>query len=194
MPRGHGEKYTRLREVAMVALLSHPTIGDAAAATGISEKALRLWMAKPDFAEAVRTLRQQVLEAGATRLTGLVSEAIQTLEEGLKARKAADRTRAARAILEFRERMDRDQLRERVETLERQLADLQRGGRPVVQAIGVTIDPAAWSAFVQNIGESRVESQKIQESASLALDSRLSTLDCERLQDFRVFPDPMPKG
>src|SRR5262249_26766357 len=119
----------------------HPTIAEAAATTGISEKCLRLWMAKPDFAEAVRTLRATVLEGAASRLTGLVSKAITTLEEGLESRKSADRTRAARAILEFRERLSRDQLRERVETLERQIADLQHGGRPVVHAsVGVTID------------------------------------------------------
>ncbi len=101
-------------------------------------------MAKDDFAESVRTLRRQVFDAGASRLTGLVGKAIETLEPGLEAKKAADRTRAARAILEFRERMDRDDLRQKVETLEQKLAEIQNTGSPkVILASSVTISRSA---------------------------------------------------
>jgi hypothetical protein len=155
MPRGHGEKYTRLREVAVVSLLAHPTITDAAAASGISEKALRLWMAKPDFAEAVRTLRRQVLEAGASRLTGLVSEAVETLREGLKARKSADRVRAARSILEFQQRFDKDRLLERVTSLEKQIEEMRRGPGVVItgERIGISVHPEAMRNYLKDIAK-----------------------------------------
>ena len=165
----HGRKYVRLRETAIVSLLAHSTIAEAAAASGISERGMRKWMSKPDFAEAVRSLRAAVLEAGASRLTGLISAAIGTLEEGLASRKSADRTSAARAILEFRERMSRDQLREKVETLERQIAELRcsmRGNvyvgpvmvsREAVSTImqgkshpDVSVDPSALQAFLND--------------------------------------------
>lgn len=140
----HGQKYQRLREAAIIALLSHASLSDAAKSIGISERGLRKWMQKEDFAESVRTLRRQVLEAGASRLTGLVSKAIETLEAGLQSKKAADRTRAARAILEFRERMDRDDLREKAAALERKLAEMQNSASPkVILASSVTISRSA---------------------------------------------------
>ncbi|HEY7425282.1 MAG TPA: hypothetical protein VH682_13705 [Gemmataceae bacterium] len=71
----HGRKYVRLRETAIVALLAHPTIAEAAKASGISERGLRKWMAREVFARAVKELRECVLQAGLARLTGLVDQA-----------------------------------------------------------------------------------------------------------------------
>jgi hypothetical protein len=119
---GHGEKYTRLRESAIVSMLAHPTIGDAARAVGISEKALRNWSSRPDFVESVRLLRQQILSQGVTRLTALVSDAVETLRLALKSKKAADRVRAARSILEFQQRLHEGRLEDRVAELEKELA------------------------------------------------------------------------
>jgi hypothetical protein len=80
-----------------------------------------------------------------------VSKAISTLEAGLSARKAADRTRAARSILEFRERMDKDSMRERLEAVERQLCELKHGqGVVKISMTGVSIAPEAFTAFLND--------------------------------------------
>src|SRR5689334_14327269 len=152
MPRGHGDKYSRLREAAVIALLAHPSIDAAAKSVGISEKCLRLWRAKSDFADAEQNARQQVLDAGVTRLSGLIEKAITTLEEGLKAKKAADRVRAARSIIEFRQRLDKDKIKERVEELERQLSDMRRGKTTinVHGSIGVTVSQDAFASFLED--------------------------------------------
>jgi hypothetical protein len=46
---GHGSKYIRLKEKAIVGLLKHPTCEKAAEEAGISPRQLRRWMQTADF-------------------------------------------------------------------------------------------------------------------------------------------------
>ena len=46
---GHGEKLTRKKEQAIVALLTEPTITRAADSAGIAEATLRRWMRLDEF-------------------------------------------------------------------------------------------------------------------------------------------------
>ena len=51
---GHGEKLTRKKELAIVALLTEPTITKAASSAGISEATLRRWMRLDEFGRGLQ--------------------------------------------------------------------------------------------------------------------------------------------
>ena len=118
---GHGEKRTRKREQAIAALLSAPSLGEAARLAGIGEATLRRWLREPDFATAYRAARRQALEPVVGRHLAAAAESVQV--------------RAAQILLEqaFRavELMD---LAERVEALEAREAaatvDRKQGKHP----------------------------------------------------------------
>ena len=46
---GHGAKFARKMEAAISALLTRPSIEDAARVAGVAEKTLRRWMQEPEF-------------------------------------------------------------------------------------------------------------------------------------------------
>ena len=58
---GHGEKFGRKKEEAIVALLTHRTIDDAAKASGIATKTLLRWLQIPEFEAAYRKARRAAL-------------------------------------------------------------------------------------------------------------------------------------
>ncbi len=116
---GHGEKRTRKREHAIAALLSAPSLGEAARLAGIGEATLRRWLREPDFSTAYRAARRQALEPVVGRLQQAATAAVGTLERNLTASVESVQVRAAQILLEqaFKtvELMD---LAERVEALE----------------------------------------------------------------------------
>jgi hypothetical protein len=57
-PAGHGAKTAAVREQAIVALLSEPTLGQAAARCGITERTLRRWLAEDAFQAAYEAARR----------------------------------------------------------------------------------------------------------------------------------------
>ena len=63
---GHGQKFTRKKEQAVAALLSHRTIEEAAQSVGISFATLKRWLKLPEFrAECLQARREAVLQANA---------------------------------------------------------------------------------------------------------------------------------
>ena len=58
----HGEKRTRKEEALIAALLSYPTVRQAAEAAGISEASANRYMKDPAFTEAYRQARRQALD------------------------------------------------------------------------------------------------------------------------------------
>ncbi len=52
-PRGHGDKLERKTEAAIVALLAHPTMPEAAKAAGVSETTLWRWLQRDDFRKKI---------------------------------------------------------------------------------------------------------------------------------------------
>ena len=57
---GHGAKFGQKMEQAIVALLSHRSIEDAAREVGVSANTLLRWMREPEFEEACRDARRTV--------------------------------------------------------------------------------------------------------------------------------------
>ena len=98
--KGHGEKLGRKEEQAILALLTHPTIPEAAAACGVGEATLWRWMQEPEFRDRYRQARRQVLEGAIASLQQAAGEAAATLRALLTAESETVRLGASRAILE----------------------------------------------------------------------------------------------
>ena len=101
--RGHGAKSGVVRERAILALLSEPTIVKAAAKSGVDESTLRRWIAADEtFKTAYAEARRATFEAGMGRIQALTARAVETLEELLDDKKYPNvRLGAARTIAEI---------------------------------------------------------------------------------------------
>jgi len=100
---GHGEKRSRREDLALAALISEPTIGEAAKKVGISEVTIWRWMQDPEFQDKYRTARRQAVSQAITQLQKISSEAVQTLREVMNNKETppASRVTAAKAVLEM---------------------------------------------------------------------------------------------
>jgi len=125
--KGHGEKLSRKQEAAIVALMSCPTIAEAASKVGIGEATLWRWMQRPAFQRCYRAARGRVVEAAIGTLQQATTEAVAALQRNLTSGVPSVEVQAAKAILDQStkaiELMD---LVERVEYLE-QASEKGRG-------------------------------------------------------------------
>jgi hypothetical protein len=98
---GHGEKLTRKQEQAIAALLSEPTVEEAAAEAGVGYATLRRWLKDSEFISAYRQARREVVESAMDRIRAASAQAVDTLLEVAKdGAKDSDRVRAAIALLD----------------------------------------------------------------------------------------------
>ncbi|HET6456541.1 MAG TPA: hypothetical protein VFI02_19220 [Armatimonadota bacterium] len=99
---GHGEKLSRKQEQAIAALLSQPSIAEAAKSTGIAESTIRRWLKEGAFVEAYRIARRQVVAVALNSLGQACEAAVRTLREIMEDAKApaSSRVASAKAILE----------------------------------------------------------------------------------------------
>jgi hypothetical protein len=126
--KGHGSRYLLLREQAIAALVLFGDSEKAAKHIGIPARTFRGWMVREDFVQAVQELRQQMRTGALAQLTGMLQEAVEGLKfEAKNAPKSMDRIRAWRSLASLEERLGRDEMKERLEAVERQLAVLQHG-------------------------------------------------------------------
>ena len=69
------------KEAAIAALMTAPTVGQAAEMVGVGEATLRRWMAsEPGFQAAYRDARSQALRQAVERVGGMLAKASETLE------------------------------------------------------------------------------------------------------------------
>ena len=116
------------QEKAVLALLTNPTIRDAARAAGVGEATLYRWLQIPEFRDAYRAARRQVVSHATARLQNAATLAVAALERNLECGNPATEVRAAVAILEHSIRaIEIEDLAARVEALERLSADEGRG-------------------------------------------------------------------
>lgn len=97
---GHGEKLGRRQEQAIAALLTKPTVGEAAEACGIGVATLLRWMCLPGFQEEYRTARRQVIEQAVAQLQQVATDAVATLRRNLSSGVPSVEVRAAVAVLD----------------------------------------------------------------------------------------------
>jgi transposase-like protein len=99
---GHGAKFGRKKEEAIVALLTHRTIEEAARSIGVDPKTLLRWMKEPEFDNAYRAAKRAAFGQSIARLHHLSSAAVSTLGKIMldSATPPATRVRAADSILD----------------------------------------------------------------------------------------------
>lgn len=89
------------QDVAVVRLLTEPTIAAAAKSAGIGEKTLRRWLHDdPEFQARYRAARDATLRLAVGRLHGLMGGACEALTRALTCGTPAVEVRAAVAILD----------------------------------------------------------------------------------------------
>ncbi len=100
---GHGAKPAAVRDQAILALLSEPTIGEAAARCGIAEKTLHRWLTDDAvFLAAFEAARQATFKAAISRIPALTVRAVDTLAALLGEKEPpAVRLGAARAVTDI---------------------------------------------------------------------------------------------
>lgn len=119
---GHGEKRSRKEDLALAALISEPTLGEAAKKVGISEVTLWRWLQDPEFQDKYRTARRQAVSQSITQLQKISSEAVETLREVMNNKETppASRVTAAKAVLEMAiKAVEVEDLAVRIEALEK---------------------------------------------------------------------------
>src|SRR5580692_3533501 len=76
---GHGAKFGRKKEEAIVALLTTRTTEEAARAVKVTAKTLLRWQKEPEFEAALRAAKRAAFGQSIARLHHLSSAAISTL-------------------------------------------------------------------------------------------------------------------
>lgn len=119
---GHGAKFGRKKEEAIIALLSQRSFEDAARVVGISTKTLMRWLKLPEFEAAYQEARRATSAQSVARLQQASSAAVSTLLRimvDLNA-PAATRARAAAIVISLALRaVELEDLAVRVAKLER---------------------------------------------------------------------------
>jgi len=110
---------SRRHEGVIVALLSNPTIKDAATAANVSESTVWRLMQREDFQKKYKEAQDTALNGALGSLQGAATEAIDSLRKNLHCGTPAAEVGAAKAILDFtfkvREQFD---LENRIKQLE----------------------------------------------------------------------------
>ena len=99
---GHGAKFGRKKEDAIVALLTTRTIEEAARTVHVSTKTLLRWQKQPEFDLALRAAKRATFGQAIARLHHLTSAAVTTLGKVMlePATPPAIKVRAADSILD----------------------------------------------------------------------------------------------
>ena len=120
--KGHGEKLTRKAEQAIAALLEHPTIAEAAKASGVSASSLWRWLQREDFQTRYRAAQRAVVDAAISELQAATKEAVSTLRRNLNCGSAFAENAAAQAILTHSfKAIELQEMQGRIERLEQLL-------------------------------------------------------------------------
>jgi hypothetical protein len=106
---GHGAKFARKKEEAIVALLNHRNIEDAAKAVGVAAKTLLRWMKEPEFDNGYRNARRTAFSQSIARLQQMSGAAVMTLGKLMvdPSTPASTRARVADSILDHGSQGDR---------------------------------------------------------------------------------------
>ena len=119
---GHGTKFGRKKEEAIVALLTHRTIEEAARAIDVAPNTLLRWMKEPEFDTAYRAAKRAAFGQSIARLHHLSSAAVTTLGKVMlePGTPPATRVRAADSILDHTTKAIE------IEDIEARVAQLER--------------------------------------------------------------------
>ena len=119
---GHGAKFSRKKEQAIAALLSHRNVEEAARAVGIGANTLLRWMKEPDFDALYREARRLAFWQSIARLQHGSTAAATTLLKVMvdPTVPPSTRVRAAESVLNHAAKaIELADIEERVSELER---------------------------------------------------------------------------
>ena len=119
---GHGAKLGHKKEAAIVALLSHRSIEDAARAVDIAPKTLMRWLKESEFNAAYREARRLAFSQSVARLQQASGVAVSTLLKMMvdSNTPASTRVRAADSVLNHSAKAIE------IEDIEARVAELER--------------------------------------------------------------------
>lgn len=120
--KGHGEKFTRQKEAAIVGLLTQPTLDEAAKFARVSSTTLWRWQQDPGFQAKWQKARRQSMGRAMAQLQQASFTAVTTLKEIMADPKASANARvmAARTVFEMGLRATE------VDDFDNRLSDLER--------------------------------------------------------------------
>jgi hypothetical protein len=127
--KGHGAKFGRKKEEAVVALLTQRNIEEAAKSIGIGTQTLLRWLKIPEFDEAYREARRAAFGKATARLQQATGAAVSTLLKIMVDTNAppSTRVRAADSVLDHaKQAIEIEDVEVRVAALE-QAAELKQG-------------------------------------------------------------------
>jgi hypothetical protein len=125
---GHGAKFGRKKEEAIVALLTQRSIDEAAKSIGIATQTLVRWMKIPEFQTAYRDARRASYSQATARLQQATGAAVSTLLKIMVDTNApaSTRVRAADSVLDHaKQAIEIEDVEVRVAALE-QAAELSK--------------------------------------------------------------------
>src|SRR5436309_12844184 len=73
-------RLTARQEKALLALLTEPSVREAAKASRVGERTLYAWLKEPVFAETYRQARREAVSRALGRLQQVASDAVDTLQ------------------------------------------------------------------------------------------------------------------
>jgi hypothetical protein len=99
--KGHGAKFSRKKEEAIIALLIQRNVDEAAKSIGISTQTLVRWMKLPEFQTSYREARRDAYGQSIARLQQATTAAVSTLLKVMVDTNtpASTRVRAADSVL-----------------------------------------------------------------------------------------------
>lgn len=121
-----GEKLSKKKELAIAAILTCPTLKEAAKQIGITDVTLWRWMQLPAFQETLKQAKRQAVSQATSALSQICHEAVHNLRSIMNNEEAAPSARvsAAKTILDSGLRgVELDDLETRLAALERELTD-----------------------------------------------------------------------
>src|SRR5262249_49909333 len=96
-----GTKLGHKQEAAVAALLSSPSLEEAARKCNVSLRTLKNWLRRPEFRAAYSEAQRQLLERTIAGLVPVGGKAVQRLEHNLTCGNPAAENRAAELALAF---------------------------------------------------------------------------------------------
>ena len=94
-----GSKLNSTQEKAIAALLTSPSVAEAARAAGVSERTLFSWMKRPEFYRQYQEHKRRVVEHAVTLLQQTTTQAAETLKKSMSCGHPPTELRAAVAVM-----------------------------------------------------------------------------------------------
>jgi transposase-like protein len=120
--KGHGSKFGRKKEEAIIALLTQRNIEEAAKSIGIAPNTLLRWMKEPEFDKAYRGARRAAFGQSIAKLHQMSGAAVSTLGKVMvdPTTPPSTKVRAAEAIITHGAKaIEMEDIEARVSELER---------------------------------------------------------------------------